>query len=74
MIHGLFRASHSHNHHKNQSKGGFEEWPSIAEENGFLYISLNHYESMTDSEIVEDIEYVVENHPMIDTLILQDST
>ena len=43
------------------------EWPTLAEENGFLYMGLNHCESMTDDEVVEAIENVIANHPVIDT-------
>lgn len=43
------------------------EWPSLAQENGFVYMGLNHCESMSDDEIMEAIQYVIENHPVIDT-------
>ena len=42
------------------------EWPTLAEENGFLYVGFNHCESMTDDEIAEAINDIVENHPVID--------
>jgi poly(3-hydroxybutyrate) depolymerase len=43
------------------------EWPTLAEENGFLYMGLNHCESMTDEEIMEAVQSVIDNHPVIDT-------
>ena len=42
------------------------EWPTLAEANGFVYMGLNHCESMTDDEIMEAIQNVMENHPVID--------
>lgn len=43
------------------------EWPTLAEENGFIYMGLNHCEAMTDDEIMEAIQNVIQNHPIIDT-------
>lgn len=43
------------------------EWPTLAEENGFIYLGLNHCESMKDEEIMELVESIIETHPAIDT-------
>lgn len=43
------------------------EWPTLAKDNGFIYMGLNHCESMTDDEIMEAIESVVAEYPVIDT-------
>ena len=43
------------------------EWPTLAEKNGFIYMGFNHCESMKDDEIMEAIQSMIENHPVIDT-------
>lgn len=42
------------------------EWPSYAKQEGFIYLGVNKHEDLTDDEVMEVLESLVEEYSIID--------